>query len=66
MISTKDANDHLSSNICFLCKQPVRCKKGVATYYVWANMVGKLSIKVKFHKECFQQIAGDDYLFEEY
>lgn len=70
MITQEQARDLIN---CWHCKKAIS-NLNQATYYIWANppedtrgmYPSKFSIKVKFHKECFEIIAGEEYMFEGY
>jgi hypothetical protein len=72
MIERKQARDSVSNNECWHCKKTIDDRKE-ATYYIWANpptseitLLRSISIKIKFHKSCFEEIAGEQYMFESY
>jgi len=64
MITREQIKETLNKNKCFYCYKNIDYDTPV--YYIWANNKGQLSIKVPFHMECWRQIAGDDYIFEEH
>jgi 5-methylthioribose kinase len=65
MISTKEASLSLSNGQCWACKKIMDGDIN-AVYYIWANHKDKPSIKIIFHKECFEGVAGKGYMFEGY
>lgn len=71
MITKKQAN---KTDICWQCKECVDSENEVV-YYIWASPsiknrktygTNNLSIKIAFHKACFEYVAGEQYLFEGY
>ena len=49
---------------CFRCERYF--DETSTLYFIMANKPGEISVKISFHKECFREIAGEEYLLEGY
>lgn len=49
---------------CFRCERYF--DETSILYFITANKPGEISVKISFHKECFREIAGEEYLLEGY
>jgi len=67
MISTKEAEASMEVFKCWLCKKVIDSDPTLdVLYYISANHKRRPSIKIMFHKQCFEGLAGSNYLFEDY
>lgn len=52
------------TDTCYYCKKSMHGAE--VKYYIWSNAIKHISGKIVFHKQCFIEIAGEEYLLEGY